>query len=248
MQNIKDIYDRIIFLKKKNSKWIATSGGYNKSYYHEENNPLLLGQLKIIAKQAYSMYPLEEPIFHNLLRGLYDGFIDSNNFDIFLDYLLRLVKRDLDAEKNKYDKEKVFLTANERISEAGKSFRQENYPSCISNVHVAVEIALKEKLKIPPTIKEIKIGPLIGHCIRQNVFPDLKLFLKDLHSKANIVDNDFKHQSYNPKRSEAFEALSLGEKFISEIEKTEPKLAANFHEGLSKSIKYLSARNPEGNL
>ncbi|MDP1695735.1 MAG: hypothetical protein Q8L29_02375, partial [archaeon] len=125
--------------------------------------------------------------------------------------------------------------------EAAKSYREENYPYCISNVHTALEIALKDKLKIPPTLSGIRIGPLAGFCMRHKVFPNLTLFLQELIKRANVIDNDHKHMSYEPTPAEALQALNLGEKFIFEIENIIPILSENFLEELSKDLKFLKS-------
>ncbi len=240
---IADTLKRLNYLIEKKKELIINSSYYSEQRVYEEDNPILFGQARIILENAYNLFPKEKPILNNLSNIKQDGwgkkYIELKKLTLLLDYLLSLISDFNKSETAVDTEEKVFLEARERFSNASKAFKQEDYPSCIAHIHSALERALKKKLKIPPTLKDIKIGPLIGFCIRNKVFPGLEMFLKELDKKANSIDNAFKHQSYQPTKAEALEALSLGESFIAEIENAQPNLQTNFHEELAKSIDFL---------
>ena len=112
----------------------------------------------------------------------------------------------------------------------------------MSNIHTALEIGLKNKLNIPPTFDGIKVGPLIGLCIRNKIFPELGMYLSELDKRAAKIDNLGKHQSYIPTKEEAFGAYRVAEEFVDKLENVNPVLPNDFYPQLTGSISFLQQK------
>jgi hypothetical protein len=241
IDKIQELQKRIKFILERKKEWVLYRDYEDNQLFQRDKNPLIFGQAEIIVNDAYNLFPKEKPIFDNLVPSIKRGYgsQDYNSLVIFLDYLLGLIANVIELEENKYNKEKVFHTAKERINLASKSFRDENYPAVMANIHTALEIGLKNKLNVPPTFEGIRVGPLIGMCIRNKIFPELELFLTEMDKKAAKIDNFSKHQSYVPSKQEALEAYSVAEQFIDKLEKTEPILPKDFYPQLTGSISFM---------
>ncbi len=112
---------------------------------------------------------------------------------------------------------KILEDAQDKLKEAGISFEKEDYPSVISKINTGVELALKDELDIPMTIKKINTRKIIDLCIANNIGP--KEYLQELIKHVLDVDNQIKHQGFKPGKIDCVNAISAFEGFIKMVKK-----------------------------
>jgi hypothetical protein len=115
----------------------------------------------------------------------------------------------------------LFHSAEEKLELAGIAFRNQSWPDVFTNIHSAVELALKEKLGIPLTIPEIKLGNVIEICVKEEIGP--YRFMAQV-KKYCFLDNQVKHVGYKADQVDCTRALKSVEDLFRELKKSEIKL------------------------
>ena len=68
---------------------------------------------------------------------------------------------------------------------------KDDYPSRMNNLNTALELILKDKLAIPPTIPQINTSNVIDVCIKYGVCPGD--YLSEAKKHVCMIDNKVKH-------------------------------------------------------
>jgi len=207
--------------------------GYDATEHYYKDFPRVLSQLKIIISSFVILLPSHEQIIKSEYNSITSSFYSPRDFQIYrlLEHCIDLLEIGFSGEEE-IEGGQVFLGIKEKLKQAGQSFRNQDYSGLFSSLHTAVELTIKDKLGIPLNIGEIKIGRVIGVCIRNRVFPGRETMLKDLNEKICQIDNKVKHFGYNPSPDEADKALLVAEQSLRVLEKDSP----NLEEGVRKEI------------
>lgn len=198
---------------------------YSSTYHYYHNSERVLSQLNVVMSSFFILLPPYKGIlsreYNEAIKGTYYP-SDRSILDL-LEHCSDLLEISSVGEEE-VEEGQVFLGIKEKIKQAGQSFRNQNYPGLFSSLHTATELALKDKLGIPISIGEIKIGRIIGVCIKKKVFPNTGALLKDLDDKICNVDDKIKHNGYNPSPDEASRALMCAEQSFRVLENLTPIL------------------------
>jgi len=106
-------------------------------------------------------------------------FEDSHNLNIgnavsATVHLLKIIEIEK-ASETKIRKMKIFDSANEKLKQAGLSFRNDDSASVFHNLNTALELVLKDKLGIPTTITGINTSNLIDIWVKYKLEAHLYL-------------------------------------------------------------------------
>lgn len=135
-------------------------------------------------------------------------------FENCLEYILKLLSVSFPEI---VETKKILENAEDKLKEAGISFENEDFSSVISKLNTGVELALKDELDIPMTIRKINTRKILDICISNGIGP--KEYLPELIKHVVEVDNKIKHQGFNPNKKDAINAISAFEGFIKRAKK-----------------------------
>lgn len=207
---------------------------------------LVLAELLNISNRGYGGYSLQdyaatETKFKNLLmvasKSLPEhlelfktSYIKSNYRDglsvtgtkMLVEHLIEIIQMEK-ISKTKIKEMKIFESAEEKMKQAGVSFRKEDYVSVFHNLNSVLELVLKDKVGIPTTITKINTSTIIDVLVKDKVEPHLYL----VEAKKHIlkIDNKIKHQSYSPSKIDCINAIKVMEELISKLKGKELKLS-----------------------
>jgi HEPN domain-containing protein len=117
---------------------------------------------------------------------------------------------------------KIFESAEEKMRQAGLSFRKEDYSSTFHNLNTALELVLKDKVEIPTTITGINTSNIIDVLTKYKV--ESFLFLEEARKHILLIDNKIKHQGYSPSKADCINGIKAMENLIAKLRNTEMKL------------------------
>lgn len=129
---------------------------------------------------------------------------------------------------------KILENAEDKLKEAGISFENEDFSSVISKLNTGVELALKDELDIPMTIRKINTRKILDICIARNIGP--KEYLQELIKHVVEVDNKIKHQGFKPQKTDAINAISAFEGFIKRAKKYPFKVTTEIRDKIFSGI------------
>ncbi|MEK6840931.1 MAG: hypothetical protein AABX79_03180 [Nanoarchaeota archaeon] len=134
----------------------------------------------------------------------------------YLEIILEMRVDELSEEEAKKNAEVVkFLdSANDKLKQAGVSFENQDYSGVSNNLNTAVELALKDALDIPSTIKGINTSKIIDVLISYKKGP--VEYLKEVKNHV-LMDNLVKHQGVSPVESRAVTAISSVENLFKKL-------------------------------
>ena len=211
---------------------------WSSSEHHYENIDRVLSQLKIVISLFMTLLPSYQKTIAEEYNSVTNrGYSYPRDFQIYrlLEHCIDLLDISFVGEEE-IEEGHVFLGIKEKLKQAGQSFRNNDYPGLFSSLHTAVELTIKDRLGIPLNIGEIKIGRVIGVCIKKNVFPNTGALLKDLDEKICQIDNDIKHKGYNPSPDQSSKALLVAEQSLRLLEKASPILDKKTREEISSLL------------
>ena len=146
-----------------------------------------------------------------------------DNYDIFeaVEHILEILETEKSSEA-KIKEMKIFESAEEKMKQAGLSFRKDDYPSTFHNLNTTLELILKDKLGIPTTITKINTSNIIDIIVKHKVEP--YLYLAEARKRVLMIDNKIKHQGYTPSKIECINGVKAMEEVISRLRDKEIKL------------------------
>jgi hypothetical protein len=114
------------------------------------------------------------------------------------------------------------------------SFRKEDYNSCFNNLNTALELVLKEKLRIPLTITKVNTAKIVDILVKHKIQPHL--YLSEAKKHITDITNKIKHSGYIPSKSDCIFAMKAMEELFAQLKMTEMELSKEvrnkIHEGL----------------
>lgn len=150
-----------------------------------------------------------------------------------IEHLLSIVEMEK-TTKAKTVNMKIFESAEEKMKQANLSFRKEDYTSCFSNLDTALEMVLKDKIRIPLTITKVNIAKIVDILVSHKVEP--YLYLVEARKHITQIDNKIKHQGYSPSKSDCIFGIKAMEELISRLWDMKMELTDEvrnkIHEGL----------------
>lgn len=124
--------------------------------------------------------------------------------------------------KRKIEGMKVFESAEEKMKQAGLSFRNEDCSSAFNNLNTALELVLKDKCGIPTTITGINTSNVIDLLVKEKTEP--YAHFREARKRVTEIANRVKHQGYVPSKSETILGMKAMEELISKLRDKEIKL------------------------
>ncbi len=204
----------------------------------------LCGELKGIKEQsgyrALHNFPMQQSKFMDILKQA-NGFLGSISFFIestlkeaesvqvnrasdVCEYILKMLDIEMYADKD-VESGSIFHTVGDKMEEAALAFRNGDFSGAIGSLNTCLEIALKEKLKIPSTIKQINTLNLIEICAKHKIWqPE---FLAQAKKHILDIDNEIKHRALKAEKKDAILALKSMEDLIGEMKKSDVAVDKN---------------------
>ncbi|MDH5451127.1 MAG: hypothetical protein OEX77_09595 [Candidatus Bathyarchaeota archaeon] len=134
----------------------------------------------------------------------------------------------------KIEEMKIFESAEEKMKQAGVSFRKEDYSSTFNNLNTALELILKDKCDIPTTITGINTSNVIDLLIKYKVEP--YSHFGEARKRITEIANKVKHQAYVPHKSETILGIKAMEELIAKLRDREIKLTAEIKDKIYKGL------------
>lgn len=176
----------------------------------------LEAEFKDLINVAFQTLPDHQDLFTVTYRN-----IDKEYFGLTIDegrniikHILNIIEIEKSSEK-KTKEGKIFESAEEKMKQAGISFREENYPSAFHNLNSCLELILKDKLGIPTTISTINTSTIIDVLVSQKIEP--YLYLAQVKKYVLAINNNIKHKGYSPSKIECLNAIKAMEDLISKL-------------------------------
>jgi len=176
-------------------------------------------------------YPFldEHSVFLNNARSLYR----FSEIRRALDYIELLLK--LKSEEKIIEEEGIFLnSAKDQLRQAGVAFQNQDFPGVSNKLNTCVELALKDVLEIPTTIKGIKTSNIIDIMISEKMGPTK--YLEEV-KKYVLLDNLVKHQGLNPIEVRAGMAITAVENLLKKLPKEPFFISEEIKEKIWKGIR-----------
>ena len=195
---------------------------------------------------SFSNYQDSEANFRNLMqvankvlpehRELF-SFVNSSitkedsNFGVadarlIISHLLDIIE----IEKNsniKIKEMKIFEGAEQKLEQAANSFRNADYCSTFHNLNTALELALKDKLGIPTTLRGINTSNIMGILTKYKVEP--YLYLEEARKHVLVIDK-VKHQGYSPSKVESINGIKATEELLAKLKNSELRITDEIRE------------------
>lgn len=161
------------------------------------------------------------------------GSIEVNRVVWILDYILELLEIEKTSSK-KLKEMKIFDSAEDKLKQAGISFRNEDYPSSFHNLNTSLELALKDKLKIPTTITQINTSKILDILVKEKIGPHS--YFKEIKKRVIQIDNKIKHQGYSPTKIECLNGIKALEELFSKLRDIELELSEDIRNKIYKKL------------
>lgn len=171
-----------------------------------------------LLKNLETFFPDHKFYFSGLIESYSvweDGGYDYEDVVRIIKYIETLDGVHIETETSK---ERKFLQdAKDKLKEAGISFDNEDYPSAINALNTSIELALKDELDIPTTIRKINTSGVLKICIAEKIGP--VEYLKELKPHVLELSNKIKHNGYVPNRADCITAIGAVENLFKKTKK-----------------------------
>jgi HEPN domain-containing protein len=193
--------------------------GLDNSVYSAHLSPPKEAEIKNLMVAASKVLPDHKEFFLNIYK--YIELFNPYNAREAVNHLLAILEIEKTSEKNVKDM-KIFESAEEKLKQAGLSFRKEDYSSTFHNLNTALELVLKDKIEIPTTITGINTSNIMDVLTKYKVEPFL--YLEEARKHILLIDNKIKHQGYSPSKTDCINGIKAMENLIAKLRNTEMKL------------------------
>ena len=190
-----------------------------ETYSSMEYCPTIEAEIKNLMNASSEVLPEHQDFFANIYKSVHHISVSDTTHAIR--HFLKILEIEKSSE-TKIKEMKVFESANEKMKQAGLSFRREDYTSTFHNLNTALELVLKDKIGIPTTITGINTSTIIDIWVKHKV--DCYLYLAEVKKRVLIIDNKIKHQAYSSTKLECLNAIKAMEELISCLRDKEIKL------------------------
>lgn len=191
---------------------------YNWSF-RLKNIPALIAEIKNLMNISFQILPEHEYFFLSVYKTAQSS--DIRDARIAIKHLLEIVKIEK-ASESKAKEMKIFEGAEDKLKQANLSFRKDDYTSVFHNLNTALEMVLKDKVKIPMTITKVNTSNIIDNLVKHKLEPYLYLVKARKHVLS--IDNKIKHQGYSPSKIDCINGTKAMEELISRLRGKEIKL------------------------
>ena len=208
-----------IVLRDLSEKMRSATTSDSKKIYHY---PLLRAKTSDLISIASKMLPDHQEFFDSVQFSLkYSPVFDLHDASSSLGHILKILEVEK-AGETKIKEMKIFEGAEEKMKQAGLSFRKDDYSSTFNNLNTALELILKDKCGIPTTITNINTSNVIDLLVKYKVEP--YAHFAEARKRVSEVANRVKHQGYVPSKTEAILGIKAMEELISKLRGKEIKL------------------------
>jgi len=209
-------------LKRDVVKTIKTFGQYSDRHSTSSQ--------KIKARNLINL--LSQPLFEHrsFLEEMYDDISYADNLLEHLTYLELLINME---ERGRIIVPKGLLdSAAEKLAQAGTCFSSEDYSGVSNKLNTCIELALKDVLEIPTTIKGINTSKIIDVMISEKIgAPSLGKYLEEVKNHV-LMDNLVKHVGVAPIPQRAVMAIAATENLLKKL----PNMPFNVAEDVREKI------------
>ena len=187
-----------------------------------------------IIEMSFEFLPEEKTFLDRIKKDMRPGSLVSSSFaKQIVDSLIEFVEIEKSVQKDVLEA-KIFESAEDKLKQAGISFRKEDHPSVINNLNTALELLLKDKLGIPITISKINIVRIIDILVKNKIGP--YVYFSEAKKHIVLVDNKVKHQAYIPTKIECINAIKIMEDLISKLRDVDIELDEDVRKKISKEL------------
>ncbi|MBR9703769.1 hypothetical protein GOV12_00015 [Candidatus Pacearchaeota archaeon] len=181
---------------------------------YEKHHPGSITNISIVQRYKDLLSLCKQPLFEN--NVFIEHSYSNQDYTTILDSL-KYIKLLLDlAEKEAIiEQEKKFMNpSRQMLEQAGIAFKNEDFPGVSNKLNTCVELALKDILDIPTTIKGINVSKIIDIMISEEVGPTK--YLEEV-KKHVLLDNLVKHQGLGIVEARAGSAISSTENLLNKL-------------------------------
>jgi HEPN domain-containing protein len=197
--------------------------------------PQMEARVKNLMNLAIKTLPEHQHLFtvtHDKINAKYSQLEISDAVSV-LRHLLEIIEIEKTSGE-KIQAMKIFEGAEEKMKQVNLSFRKEDYNSCFNNLNTALELVLKEKLRIPLTITKVNTAKIVDILVKHKIQPHL--YLSEAKKHITDITNKIKHSGYIPSKSDCIFAMKAMEELFAQLKMTEMELSKEvrnkIHEGL----------------
>jgi hypothetical protein len=137
-------------------------------------------------------------------------------------------------EESRKESERIFDNAKEKLKQAGIAFKNNDMSGVSNKLNTSVELALKDLLGIPTTIKEINVSKIIDIMINEKIGPTL--YLSEV-KKYVLMDNLVKHIGLSPPEQRAVLAIAATENLLRKLDGVPPVLSEEVKNKIYSGLK-----------
>jgi HEPN domain-containing protein len=187
-----------------------------------------LRNLLVISSKAFSEY---DAFFKSVASDLET--LDTHDSLETVEHILEILEIEKSSEA-KIKGMKIFEGAEDKMKQAGLSFRKDDYPPTFHNLNTALELVLKDRLGIPTTITKINTSKIIDILVKHKVEP--YLYLKEVKKRVLVIDNKIKHQGYSPSKIDCINGIKVMEELISRLRDKKIKLTEEIRNEIYRGL------------
>jgi len=133
---------------------------------------------------------------------------------MLVEHILEIIQIEKASEMKVKDM-RIFESAEEKLKQAGASFRKDDYASAFHNLNTCLELILKDRLGIPTTITSINTSTIIDILVKEKA--ESHMYLSEAKKHVLAIDNKIKHQGYSPSKIECISGIASIERLVSRL-------------------------------
>jgi len=150
-----------------------------------------------------------------------------------LEHILEIIEIEKNSEA-KIQSMKIFEGVDEKMKQVNLSFRNKDYNSCFNNLNTALELVLKEKLRIPLTITKVNTAKIVDILIKHKISP--YLYLSETKKHITDITNKIKHSAYVPSKSDCIFAIKAMEELAVQLKNTRIELSEEIRKKIYEGL------------
>lgn len=232
-EKLKKITELILEKNKKQISLIKNSS-YPINYRYLSSHKELRAQTINVLDIAENLLPDNKSYFVNI-----KNLINNNHFYTLysakkaLKHIFELIEIE-EVSELKIKELKIFESAEDKLEQAGLSFRNENYPSVFNNLNTALELVLKDKIGIPVTLKGINTSNVIELLVKEKTLS--YQYFDEAKKRVTLIDNKIKHTGYSPSPPQCISALKAMQDLMSKLKDKEIKISEELRNKIFESL------------
>jgi len=203
-----------------------SSHAYRLEYYPDHQT-----EFKNLMKLGYENIPEHREFFSASYSEI--GRLHTSDACSIIRHLLEILEVEK-ASESKIKEGKIFESAEEKLKQASRSFRNGEYSTTFNNLNTALELILKDRLGIPTTITKINTSKIIEILVSHKIesYP----YLSEASKHVLVIDNKIKHQGYSPSKVDCINGIKAMEELISKLRSKEIKLSEDIRNKIYEGL------------